>query len=100
MRLSLACALYAGYFCPLLGPHALTPTEPEVLMLDEPTNHLDLPAILWLQQFLTDDYNQSILVVVSHDRGIDGNFIVYSLISQRVFERCGHRHSTFFTQKT
>ncbi|MCJ7814995.1 MAG: ATP-binding cassette domain-containing protein, partial [Xanthomonadales bacterium] len=51
MRLNLARAL----MCPS-----------EILLLDEPTNHLDLPAILWLERWLTR--YQGILMVASHDR--------------------------------
>jgi len=38
----------------------------DILLLDEPTNHLDLPAILWLERWLTR--YEGILLVVSHDR--------------------------------
>jgi ATP-binding cassette subfamily F protein 3 len=33
----------------------------------EPTNHLDLEAVLWLEKYLTTQFNGT-LVVVSHDR--------------------------------
>jgi ATP-binding cassette subfamily F protein 3 len=56
MRLNLARAL----MCPS-----------EILLLDEPTNHLDLPAILWLERWLTR--YEGILMVASHDRDfLDG----------------------------
>ncbi|GAN02555.1 conserved hypothetical protein [Mucor ambiguus] len=42
--------------------------KPDILLLDEPTNHLDLPAILWLQEYIINDTNDMIVVVVSHDR--------------------------------
>ncbi|OBZ77319.1 Protein GCN20 [Grifola frondosa] len=38
-----------------------------ILLLDEPTNHLDLPAIIWLQDYLSELENTTI-VTVSHDR--------------------------------
>ncbi|KAK3263013.1 hypothetical protein CYMTET_28159 [Cymbomonas tetramitiformis] len=41
---------------------------PTLLMLDEPTNHLDLSAMLWLEGWLVDSCEETILVCVSHDR--------------------------------
>lgn len=40
--------------------------EPDVLLLDEPTNHLDLPAVEWLEGFLSR--TRSAVLLVSHDR--------------------------------
>jgi ATP-binding cassette subfamily F protein uup len=42
-------------------------TEPNLLLLDEPTNHLDLEAITWLETFLLE-FNNGSLLFVSHDR--------------------------------
>ena len=39
--------------------------NPDVLLLDEPTNHLDLPAIIWLEKFLS--ITKCAIVLVSHD---------------------------------
>ena len=41
--------------------------EPNILFLDEPTNHLDIESIDWLEDYLKNQYNGSVLVV-SHDR--------------------------------
>ncbi len=41
-------------------------SEPDVLLLDEPTNHLDIPAILWLEDFLSRW--SSTLIFITHDR--------------------------------
>ncbi len=41
-------------------------TDPDVLLLDEPTNHLDIPAILWLEEFLSRWKNT--LIFITHDR--------------------------------
>jgi len=51
MRVSLAKALYLA---------------PDLLLLDEPTNHLDLDAVLWLDEFLSEEFKNTLLVV-SHD---------------------------------
>lgn len=55
MRISLAKALYL---------------KPDVLLLDEPNNHLDLDSIIWLTDYLTKTWKNT-LVVISHDK----NFI-------------------------
>ena len=41
--------------------------NPDVLLLDEPTNHLDIEGRIWLEQFLTNEYEGAVLMV-SHDR--------------------------------
>jgi ATP-binding cassette subfamily F protein 3 len=41
-------------------------TRPELLLLDEPTNHLDIPALEWLEGYLTD--LDAAVVLVAHDR--------------------------------
>jgi ATP-binding cassette, subfamily F, member 3 len=40
--------------------------KPEILLLDEPTNHLDISSIQWLEDFLTNEYKGSLLIV-THD---------------------------------
>ena len=42
-------------------------TQPDVLLLDEPTNHLDVESIEWLEKFLPDQNNLTLLFI-SHDR--------------------------------
>ena len=42
-------------------------TQPDVLLRDEPTNHLDVESIEWLEKFLLDQNNLTLLFI-SHDR--------------------------------
>jgi ATP-binding cassette, subfamily F, member 1 len=51
MRISLARALYL---------------KPTLLLLDEPTNHLDLDAVIWLTDYLSNQWKNT-LIVVSHN---------------------------------
>jgi ATP-binding cassette subfamily F protein 3 len=41
--------------------------NPDVLLLDEPTNHLDVESIVWLENWLAEDYKGAVLMT-SHDR--------------------------------
>ena len=52
MRIALARALFS---------------KPDLLLLDEPTNMLDMKAIVWLENYLINEW-KSTLLVVSHDK--------------------------------
>ncbi|MCI5072330.1 ABC-F family ATP-binding cassette domain-containing protein [bacterium] len=41
--------------------------QPDLLILDEPTNHLDIESLLWLEDYLEQQKNLTLLCV-SHDR--------------------------------
>ncbi len=41
--------------------------NPDVLLLDEPTNHLDVESIVWLENWLAEEYKGAVLMT-SHDR--------------------------------
>jgi len=41
--------------------------NPDVLLLDEPTNHLDIESILWLEDWLKNEFKGSVLMT-THDR--------------------------------
>jgi len=41
--------------------------KPDVLLLDEPTNHLDVESIIWLEEWLSTEFNGALLMT-SHDR--------------------------------
>mmetsp|Transcript_45012 Transcript_45012/g.73349 ORF Transcript_45012/g.73349 Transcript_45012/m.73349 type:complete len:662 (+) Transcript_45012:157-2142(+) len=74
MRVSLAQALFL---------------KPDILFLDEPTNHLDLPAILWLQKYLSS-LDSTTLVIVSHDRSF-----LNAVTEETIVLR--HKKLTYFT---
>nr|WP_317357084.1 ATP-binding cassette domain-containing protein [uncultured Tyzzerella sp.] len=71
--LGIATELHYKYLKDLTGPEKVKVLlaqalfgKPDILLLDEPTNHLDLMAINWLEEFLINFENTTI--VVSHDR--------------------------------
>ncbi|MDQ7814641.1 MAG: ABC-F family ATP-binding cassette domain-containing protein [Patescibacteria group bacterium] len=45
---------------------AILLASPDVLLLDEPTNNLDVPALVWLEGYLTT--TTAACLIVSHDR--------------------------------
>jgi ATPase subunit of ABC transporter with duplicated ATPase domains len=56
--------------------------------LDEPTNHLDLETVIWLENYLREEFKQTLLVV-SHDR----NFLNEVVTDIMLFE--GGKLETF-----
>ncbi len=83
MRLALARALFCDY---------------DVLLLDEPTNCLDFQSKLWLQHYLKNYFDKTLLVV-SHDRGFLNSGVVQVLfccvlqISSHFFSLAAHDSS-------
>lgn len=80
--------------------------EPSIFILDEPTNHLDMPALIWLESYLSEP--DRTLLVVSHDRrfldrvvnriveintvshslvGFGGNYSIYLVEKARLREK-------------
>jgi ATPase subunit of ABC transporter with duplicated ATPase domains len=55
--------------------------SPDILILDEPNNHLDLAGLVWLQHYLADEFDRT-LVVVSHDVDFLDSFIDELIIIQ------------------
>jgi ATP-binding cassette subfamily F protein 3 len=80
MRLALARALFCDY---------------DLLLLDEPTNCLDFQSKLWLQHYLNNHFDKTLLVV-SHDRGFLNSGVV-QVLSFVTFFLCSYFGSTRFT---
>lgn len=80
-----ACEEFSGGWQMRIALAKLLLFDPDILLLDEPTNHLDLPALLWLEEFLSKF--EGALVLVSHDR--------YFL--DRVINRVGELNGSRFT---
>lgn len=73
-------------------------SEPDVLLLDEPTNHLDIPAILWLENFLSGW--RKTLIFVTHDRSFLQNLAtrIWEIDQGRLFDwSCDY--NTFLRRK-
>ncbi|KAG8737784.1 hypothetical protein FRC10_007811 [Ceratobasidium sp. 414] len=41
--------------------------KPDILILDEPTNYLDIPSVIWLQRYL-ENLEETTILLVAHDR--------------------------------
>ncbi len=73
-------------------------SDPDILLLDEPTNHLDIPAILWLEQFLSRWKNT--LIFITHDRSFLQNLAtrIWEIDRGRLFDwSCDYE--TFLSRK-
>lgn len=58
---------FSGGWKMRIGLAKILTINPDVLLLDEPTNHLDIESILWLEEWLKNEFTGSILMT-SHDR--------------------------------
>ena len=62
--------------------------KPDVLLLDEPTNHLDVESIIWLEEWLADEFDGALLMT-SHDRDFMNRIVT------RIIEVAYKRVTTF-----
>lgn len=65
-------------------------SDPDVFLLDEPTNNLDLPALIWLEDFLSR--TDAAALIVSHDR------LFLDRVVKKIFEIDWHTRSLNITR--
>ncbi len=58
---------FSGGWKMRIGLARILTINPDVLLLDEPTNHLDLESIIWLENWLVNDFKGALLMTC-HDR--------------------------------
>jgi ATP-binding cassette subfamily F protein 3 len=58
---------FSGGWKMRIGLAGILTINPDVLLLDEPTNHLDLESIVWLENWLANDFKGALLMTC-HDR--------------------------------
>ncbi len=58
---------FSGGWKMRIGLAKILVLNPDVLLLDEPTNHLDIESILWLEEWLKNEFKGALLMT-SHDR--------------------------------
>jgi len=57
---------FSGGWKMRIGLAKILTISPDVLLLDEPTNHLDIESIIWLENWLVNDFKGAILMTC-HD---------------------------------
>jgi ATP-binding cassette subfamily F protein 3 len=72
--------------------------KPDLLLLDEPTNHLSILAVLWLARELSsENWNDNIIVIVSHDRYFMDEVCTDCLHISGVARRLSQHHGNYST---
>lgn len=62
--------------------------SPDVLLLDEPTNHLDMESIIWLENWLVNDFKGALLMTC-HDHDF------MNKVASRTVEVANHTTTTY-----
>jgi ATP-binding cassette, subfamily F, member 3 len=63
---NLPAELFSGGWKMRISLAKILTINPDVLLLDEPTNHLDIESIVWLEEWLVNDFKGAILMTC-HD---------------------------------
>jgi ATP-binding cassette subfamily F protein 3 len=66
-RFDLAVESFSGGWKMRIALARILTLKPDVLLLDEPTNHLDVESIVWLEEWLSGEFDGALLMT-SHDR--------------------------------
>ncbi|MHC1699161.1 MAG: ABC-F family ATP-binding cassette domain-containing protein [Geobacteraceae bacterium] len=66
-RFDLPVESFSGGWKMRIALARLLTLKPDVLLLDEPTNHLDVESIVWLEEWLSGEFDGALLMT-SHDR--------------------------------
>lgn len=66
-RFNLPVESFSGGWKMRIALAGILTLKPDVLLLDEPTNHLDVESIIWLEEWLANEFDGALLMT-SHDR--------------------------------
>ncbi|MFU8819053.1 MAG: ABC-F family ATP-binding cassette domain-containing protein [Desulfurivibrio sp.] len=82
---------FSGGWKMRIGLAKILTINPDVLLLDEPTNHLDMESIIWLENWLVNDFKGSLLMTC-HDRDFMNRLVsrVVEVANQQVTTYTGN----------
>ncbi len=79
---------FSGGWKMRIGLARILTINPDVLLLDEPTNHLDVESIIWLEQWLAEEFKGALLMTC-HDRDFMNRIV------NRIIEVAGQSVTTY-----